>query len=94
MGGVELQLSAIRRQIADSIHLIVQQSRLPSGRRCVTEISEVVGLDPYGAVELRSLFVLEAGAEGAPAEHQATGFMPTFLPELSREFGSEEGAVL
>jgi pilus assembly protein CpaF len=94
MSGVELPLSAIRRQISDSIHLIVQQSRLGDGTRRVTDISEVVGLSSGGAVELRSLFRLEPATNEEPASHQATGFMPTYLAELSAAFGHEEGEIL
>jgi len=91
MGGLDLPVAAIRRQIGESLDLIVQQSRLADGSRRITEVSEVVGLDEEGQVELRSLFVWERN--GATPEHRATGFMPTFLPELSKEFADNEGGV-
>jgi len=46
----------IRDQIASSVHVIVQQARLPDGSRKVTEVSEVIGLGDHGEVELRSIF--------------------------------------
>jgi pilus assembly protein CpaF len=91
MGGLDLPAAAIRRQIAESLDMIVQQSRLSDGSRRITEVSEVVGLTDEGQVELRSLFVFEPGS--SKPEHRATGFMPTFLPALSREFSEREGAV-
>ena len=94
MSGVELPLSAIRRQITDSIHLIVQQSRMSDGCRRITDIAEVVGLNSSGGVDLRSLFHFESATDNEPASHQATGFMPTYLAELSAAFGHEEGELL
>src|SRR5690349_9831795 len=43
MAGVELPVRAIRLQIAKSIDLLVQQSRLSDGSRRVTAISEEIG---------------------------------------------------
>lgn len=91
MAGLDLPLVAIRRQIADSVHLIVQQARLSDGARRVTNISEVVGLSRTGTVEVRPLYLFAAGpaAEGRAPEHQATGFMPTYLDELERHHAGE-----
>lgn len=76
MGGLELPLFAIRRQIASSVNLVIQQSRLSSGARLVTSIAEVVGLGDDGSVEMRELFAHRDGA------HQPTGYTPSFLEEL------------
>ena len=43
--GLELPLRAIREQIARAVHLIVQQSRLPGGKRAVTQITEIQGME-------------------------------------------------
>ncbi len=95
MSGVELPLSAIRRQIADSIDLIIQQSRLASGARRITSVAEVVGLDDVGSVELRELFAFEPcdTESGERSQHVATGFMPTFLDELSRHYGNAKESI-
>lgn len=42
---IDLPSRAIREQLASAIHLIIQQSRLPCGQRCVTKIDQVIGLD-------------------------------------------------
>ena len=42
----DLPVISIRRQIASAIDLIVHISRFAGGRRVVTQISEVSGLDP------------------------------------------------
>ncbi len=85
LSGVDLPLSAIRRQIAESIDLIIQQSRLGDGSRRITSIVEVVGLDDEQKVEIRELFAYSSAA--AEPAHVATGFMPTYLDDLERCFG-------
>ena len=45
MSGYELPMSAVRKQIASAVHLIVQASRLQGGARKVTYISEIVGME-------------------------------------------------
>jgi pilus assembly protein CpaF len=45
MGGSDLPFQAIREQIVGGITLLVQQARLRDGRRVVTHISEITGLD-------------------------------------------------
>ena len=44
-GGGEIPLSALRRQIAGSIDMVVQLARLRSGHRCVTSVTNVVGIE-------------------------------------------------
>ena len=44
-GSGDIPLSALRRQIAGSIDLVVQLARLRSGHRCVTSITNVVGIE-------------------------------------------------
>lgn len=93
MSGLELPLSAIRRQIADSVHVIIQQSRLADGSRKITKISEVVGLNDEAKVEMRELFALEFNKQDCRWEHVASGFMPSFLAQLDRCF-NQEGAEI
>ena len=45
MGSGDMPLSAMRRQVASSIDLIVQLARLRSGHRCVTSVTNVVGME-------------------------------------------------
>ena len=54
MGGVELPTRAIREQIANSIHLVVQQQRFVDGTRKITSIAEVIGMDDEGTVRPRA----------------------------------------
>ena len=45
MGNGDLPLGAIRRQIASSVDLVVQLARLRTGHRCVTSVTNVVGIE-------------------------------------------------
>ena len=44
-GSGDVPLPALRRQIAGSIDLVVQLARLRSGHRCVTSVTNVVGIE-------------------------------------------------
>lgn len=84
MAGVDLPVRAIRDQIANSVHIIVQQSRLSDGSRKVTAISEVIGIDKdTEEVELRPIFEFIRTGTGAKGEvvgeFRATGYLPSFL---------------
>lgn len=88
MSGVELPLVAIRRQIAGSVHLIVQQSRLADGSRKVTSIAEVVEVDERGEVVVRELYSYQVEGTGPDGrivgKFIATGYLPSFLAELEK----------
>ena len=45
MGAVDMPLPAIRQQVASAVDLVVQVARLRSGRRCLTSITDVVGME-------------------------------------------------
>ncbi|MDN7125706.1 CpaF family protein [Pseudidiomarina sp. 1APP75-32.1] len=55
LAGFELPLTAVRQQIASAIQVIVQIARLSDGRRVITAISEVVGLESI-AYQITPLF--------------------------------------
>jgi pilus assembly protein CpaF len=86
LAGLELPVRAIREQIAGSIQLIVQQSRLSDGTRRVTAISEVVGISDRGDVELVPIFEYVRTGTGPKGkiigDYRATGFLPTFLNDF------------
>ncbi|MGZ3425320.1 MAG: ATPase, T2SS/T4P/T4SS family [Polyangia bacterium] len=85
MGGVDLPTRAIREQIANSIHLVVQQQRFVDGTRKITSIAEVIGMDEDGVVHLEPIFEFyrTPGERGrVTGEYRATGFMPSFITEF------------
>ncbi len=82
MSGLDLPVTAIRQQLARSVHLIVQQSRAADGSRRVTSISEVTGLDPHGVVELHELFAYVPLGDGR-GQFRPTGYLASFAAELT-----------
>jgi len=80
MAGLDLPDRAIREQIASAIHMVVQQSRLESGRRCVTSVAEVV-VDASG--QLRAEEVFRFRREGDGGQLLPTGYVPTCLARLA-----------
>jgi pilus assembly protein CpaF len=86
MAGIELPVRAIREQIAGSIHVLVQQSRLSDGSRKVTAITEVTGIDDDGEVEIVPIFQFHRTATGPKGkvlgEFRPTGFLPSFLNDF------------
>ena len=86
MAGLDLPPRAIREQISKSVHLLVQQTRLSDGARKVTAISEVSGIDADGNLRLRPLFEFVRSGTGPEGQvlgaFEATGYLPSYLPEL------------
>ncbi len=86
MSGLDLPAKAIREQIATSVDMIIQQTRFSDGSRRVTAISEVVGMDDDGELELHHIFEYIRTGTGPGGkvlgEHRASGYMPTFLDEF------------
>jgi pilus assembly protein CpaF len=83
MAGLDLPVRAIREQIAGAVQLLVQQSRLSDGTRKVTAISEIVGVNEQGEIEIVPIFEFVrtgTSASGAVEGYfRATGFLPSFL---------------
>jgi pilus assembly protein CpaF len=86
MAGLALPPRAIREQLAKSVHLIVQQTRLSDGSRRITAISEIASLDADGQLRLRPLYeFVRSGTDElgtVQGSFQSTGYLPSFLPEL------------
>jgi pilus assembly protein CpaF len=93
MSGVDLPLSAVRRQLAASLHLIVQQSRLADGSRKVTCISEVLGQEKNGDVIVQDLFEFRQERYDARGKLEgrflATGYLPSFVEQIAMERGRQ-----
>jgi pilus assembly protein CpaF len=83
MSGIELPVRAIRDQIANSVHVVVQQTRFSDGSRRVSNIAEVVGIDDQGEIQLRDIFTFHRTGTGPGGEvlgeFRATGYLPSFL---------------
>ena len=55
MAGMDLPVLALREQIASAIDLIVHQARFADGRRRITTIAEVTGIES-GRIQMQTLF--------------------------------------
>jgi pilus assembly protein CpaF len=84
MSGIDLPISAIRRQIASALHLIVYLNRFPDGSRKVTQITELIGMEG-DVVTMTDLFQFQP--TGMDERKRITGaFHPTGLrPSFSRD---------
>ena len=76
MSGLELPISAIRRQIASSIEIIVQLGRLRDGTRRVMQITEIVGYD-NGEIQYNDLFEFKISTEKSTSSKVVGGLVPT-----------------
>ena len=91
MAGFDLPVTAIRDQIASAVDLIVQQTRLPDGKRKVVAITEITGKD-RDIIQMQDIFEFvqtgvtrdATGKLKVEGYHTATGNIPTFIEEMRR----------
>jgi pilus assembly protein CpaF len=77
--GADLPQRAIREQIVGAIPLIVQLSRLGDGRRCVTSIAELTGLE---SAQFTMGEIFELDPRSGVISAQATGYVPRIRDRL------------
>ncbi len=78
MAGVELPLAAVRQQVASAIQLVVQVSRSAQGKRRITSITEIQGMEGE-VVRLSEIFNWEESRQ----VHCASGEVPLFINQAS-----------
>jgi pilus assembly protein CpaF len=82
MAGFPMTETSIRSQIASAIKLVVQLQRFPDGKRRVTSVSEITGLEG-SVVLMQEVFKLVRTRSGAQGEEfRATGLRPSFVEAL------------
>jgi pilus assembly protein CpaF len=81
MAGVTMSNKAMLAQIANSVHLIIQISRMRDGVRRVTHVTEIVGVEGE-VITMQDLFTFEYKGEDANdqiiGEFKSTGIRPRF----------------
>jgi pilus assembly protein CpaF len=86
MSGLDLPVSALRKQIASAIQLIVHMNRLADGTRKATQITEIVGTVEGDVVTQTDIYKFIQGATGTDGKIQGeikpTGIRPMFSPRL------------
>ena len=86
MAGMDLPLTAIRDQVVSAVDIIIQQARMVDGRRVVTGIVEVTGIET-SKIQLQELFRYEQ--QGRDAQGRVLGqfvgcnAVPMFYDELT-----------
>jgi pilus assembly protein CpaF len=91
MTGMPMTVQSIRSQIASAIDIIVQLTRLSDGKRKVTSVAEVTGMEG-DVIQMQEIFrFVRTGmeADGKINGHfEATGIRPRFLEDM-RAMGIE-----
>ncbi|HEY6632579.1 MAG TPA: ATPase, T2SS/T4P/T4SS family, partial [Rhizobiaceae bacterium] len=91
MAGLPMTVASIRGQIANAVQLVVQLSRQSDGKRKITSIAEVTGLEG-DIIQMQEIFkFVRTGTlpDGTVEGHfQATGVRPRFLEDM-RAMGIE-----
>ncbi len=92
MSKVSMSATSLKNQIASALHLIVQVARQRDGKRRITHIEEVVGIE-NNEIVTRTLFTFKPGAMGEDGvltgEFYCTGEKPDFLAQAAY-FGREK----
>jgi pilus assembly protein CpaF len=70
MAGYDIPMRALRNQIASAMQIVVQSRRLPGGRRKVTSVSEISGMEGE-QIQMHDIFTYEQ--TGVDADGHATG---------------------
>src|SRR5438105_884737 len=87
MSGYDLPVRAIREQIASALHLIMHLDRMPDGRRVVTSLTELQGMEGE-TILLQEVFRyrMTPARDGRPSgELVPTGLRPKFLDKLHEQ---------
>jgi pilus assembly protein CpaF len=91
MTGMPMTVQSIRSQIASAIDIIVQLTRLSDGKRKVTSVAEVTGMEG-DVIQMQEIFrFVRTGMDadgGILGYFEATGIRPRFLEDL-RAMGIE-----
>ena len=86
MAGLPMTVASIRGQIAAAIRVIVQLQRLSDGKRKVTSIAEITGLEG-DIIQMQEIFKFvrtgTAPDNSVIGHFQATGVRPRFLADLA-----------
>ena len=85
MSGIDIPARSARSQIASAIHVIIQVARLADGRRKLTSVSELTGMEGE-VVTMQEIFRFrQSGVSGdgqVQGKFEATGIRPRFLDQV------------
>ena len=85
MSGYDIPMRALRQQVSSAVQLIVQASRLTGGKRKITRVSEITGMEG-DQIQMHDIFVFEqTGVDtsgNAVGHFMATGIRPRLWERL------------
>ncbi|MEX1083149.1 MAG: CpaF family protein [Xanthobacteraceae bacterium] len=88
MAGLPMTIASIRSQVASAVQVIVQLSRLSDGKRKVTSLAEITGMEG-DTIQMQEIFKFTrtgTAPDGTVIGHfQATGVRPRFLANLATQ---------
>ena len=93
----QLPLQPIREQLANAINIVIQQNRLPGGKRKIVSISEVQGMRK-GQIMIKDIFLFQqTGVDDSGVVEgyfTPTGVIPASLPRLKEALKAKEARQL
>src|SRR6187397_671311 len=96
MAGLPMTIASVRGQIAAAVRMIVQLQRMADGKRRVTSVAEITGMEG-DIVQMQEIFkyVRTGTADDGTVEGHfaATGVRPRFLTELAARGIKIEGST-
>jgi pilus assembly protein CpaF len=88
MAGLDMPVRAIRAQIVSAIQVVLQLERMSDGRRRVTSIHEITGMEGE-TVSMQEIFRFQRQATdargGVVGAYWATGIRPKFCTDLAQK---------
>jgi pilus assembly protein CpaF len=85
MANLNLPQRTVRQQIASAVNLVIQINRMSDGKRRVTQISEITGMEGE-VIQFQDIFVFERTGMGhggkVQGRYRATGIRPRCTERL------------
>lgn len=86
MANLNIPMRSVRAQIASALHLVIQSSRMRDGRRRITFISEIAGMEG-DIITMNDLFTFVVDGEESDGKlkghFQWSGILPRFLKRVA-----------
>jgi len=86
LAGINLPSKAVRTQICSALDMIVQVTRMRDGKRRITQITEVIGMES-DVITTQDLFQYEVEGEGLDGQligrYVYSGLRPHFMPKAA-----------
>ena len=81
MNGVEIPVTAIREYIESAIQIIVQVKRLSDGRRRVSSINEIIGME-NGEIKQKEIFKFRQTGVLANGDVDGEFLLHRYIPKV------------